>query len=223
MKTKLVINAIAKFISGFIVMALLLFWPASTWKFPGAWRLIFLLFVPMLLLGTVLLFKAPELLEKRLNSKEKEGAQKAVVLLSALIFISGFVLSALDFRFCWCQLPAWLIYVGCALFLLAYGLYGEVMRENAYLSRTVEIQEGQKVIDTGLYGIVRHPMYMAVTVLFLSIPLVLGSAVGILPFLFVPALLAKRIKNEEQLLCEGLPGYIEYTARVKYRLFPYIW
>lgn len=223
MKTKLAINAIAKFISGFIVIALLLFWPASTWKFPGAWRLIFLLFVPMLLLGTVLLFKAPELLEKRLNSKEKEGAQKAVVLLSALIFISGFVLSALDFRFRWCQLPAWLIYVGCALFLLAYGLYGEVMRENAYLSRTVEVQEGQKVIDTGLYGIVRHPMYMAVTVLFLSIPLVLGSAVGILPFLFVPALLAKRIKNEEQLLCEGLPGYIEYTARVKYRLFPYIW
>lgn len=223
MKTKLAIKAITKFISGFIVIALLLFCPAGTWDFPGAWRLIFLLFVPMLLLGIALFFKAPELLEKRLNSREKETSQKEVVLFSALIFISGFVLAALDFRFNWHQLPRWLNGTGCCLFFFSYSLYAEVLRENSYLSRTVEIQEGQKLIDTGLYSIVRHPMYMTVVVLFLSIPLVLGSAVGIFPFLFVPALLVKRIKDEERLLFEELPGYLEYTFRVKYRLFPYIW
>lgn len=169
------------------------------------------------------MLKAPELLEKRLNSKEKENEQKQVVALSFLLFVGGFVVSALDFRFRWSNLPLGIVIAAAVILLISYGLYAEVMRENAYLSRTVEIQENQKVIDTGLYGIVRHPMYFATTLLFLSFPIVLGSLVGFVIFLFYPIVLVKRIKNEEMILENGLPGYKEYKQRVKYRLFPFIW
>ena len=177
----------------------------------------------MLLLGIVLFIKSPELLEKRLNSKEKESEQKQVVSLSLVVFIVGFILSALDYRFGWSKLPMWRVSVGAVVLLISYGLYAEVMRENAYLSRTVEIQREQKVIDTGLYGIVRHPMYFATTLLFLSFPIVLGSWVGFIVFLLLPLLLVKRIKNEEKILEEGLKGYKEYKEKVRYRLFPFIW
>lgn len=223
MKQKLLLAGSLKMISGLLLMGVLLFVPAGSWYYYGAWRLLALLFLPMLPVGLVLYLKAPELLRKRLNSKEQEPEQKKVIALSCLIFIIGFILAGLDFRFRWTQLPLPVVLVGSVLFLIAYGLYLEVMRENAYLSRTVEIQEDQKVIDTGLYGVVRHPMYLAVVVLFLSMPLVLGSAVAILPFLFVPAVLVKRIKNEETVLEDGLPGYREYKEKVKYRMIPFIW
>lgn len=223
MKSKLLLTGLVKIVSGIVLMGLLLFLPAGTWRYPGAWLLLAFLFVPMPVVGVVLIIKAPALLEKRLNTKEREPEQKLVILLSSLIFITGFLLAGLDFRFGWSQLPLIVIMIGSALFLLAYGLYLEVMRENAYLSRTVEIQEGQKIVDTGLYGLVRHPMYLAVDLLFISMPLILGSAAAILPFLFFPAVLIKRIKNEEKLLEEGLPGYREYKNKVKYRLLPYIW
>ncbi len=223
MKSKLLLTGLVKIVSGVVLMGLLLFLPAGTWRYPGAWLLLALLFVPMPVVGVALLIKAPALLEKRLNTKEREPEQKLVILLSSLIFITGFLLAGFDFRFGWSQLPLIVIIIGSALFLLAYGLYLEVMRENAYLSRTVEIQEDQKVVDTGLYGLVRHPMYLAVDLLFISMPLILGSAAAILPFLFFPAVLIKRIKNEEKLLDEGLPGYREYKNKVKYRLLPYIW
>ena len=223
MKSKLLLTGLVKIVSGIVLMGLLLFLPAGTWRYPGAWLLLAFLFVPMPVVGVVLIIKAPALLEKRLNTKEREPEQKLVILLSSLIFITGFLLAGLDFRFGWSQLPLIVIMIGSALFLLAYGLYLEVLRENAYLSRTVEIQKGQKIVDTGLYGLVRHPMYLAVDLLFITMPLILGSAAAILPFLFFPAVLIKRIKNEEKLLEEGLPGYREYKNKVKYRLLPYIW
>ena len=223
MKKGLLRSGIIRMIAGLMLMGALLFLPAGTWRYPGAWRLLALLFLPMPVIGIVLAVKAPELLAKRLNAKEQESEQKQVIVLSALIFILGFVLAGLDFRFGWTQLPLAVVIAGMVLFLLAYGLYLEVMRENAYLSRTVEIQEGQKVIDTGLYGVVRHPMYMAVTILFLSMPLVLGSVIAILPFLGLPAVLVKRIKNEEQVLGAGLPGYREYEKKVAFRMIPFLW
>lgn len=223
MKKGLLRSGIIRMIAGLVLMGALLFLPAGTWCYPGAWRLLALLFLPMPVIGIVLAVKAPELLAKRLNAKEQESEQKQVIVLSALIFILGFVLTGLDFRFGWTQLPLAVVIAGMVLFLLAYGLYLEVMRENAYLSRTVEIQEGQKVIDTGLYGVVRHPMYMAVTILFLSMPLVLGSVIAILPFLGIPAVLVKRIKNEEQVLEAGLPGYREYEKKVAFRMIPFLW
>ncbi len=223
MKKGLLRSGIIRMIAGLVLMGALLFLPAGTWRYPGAWRLLALLFLPMPVIGIVLAVKAPELLAKRLNAKEQESEQKQVIVLSALIFILGFVLAGLDFRFGWTQLPLAVVIAGMVLFLLAYGLYLEVMRENAYLSRTVEIQEGQKVIDTGLYGVVRHPMYMAVTILFLSMPLVLGSVIAILPFLGLPAVLVKRIKNEEQVLEAGLPGYREYEKKVAFRMIPFLW
>lgn len=223
MKKGLLRSGIIRMIAGLVLMGALLFLPAGTWCYPGAWRLLALLFLPMPVIGIVLAVKAPELLAKRLNVKEQESEQKQVIVLSALIFILGFVLAGLDFRFGWTQLPLAVVIAGMVLFLLAYGLYLEVMRENAYLSRTVEIQEGQKVIDTGLYGVVRHPMYMAVTILFLSMPLVLGSVIAILPFLGIPAVLVKRIKNEEQVLEAGLPGYREYEKKVAFRMIPFLW
>lgn len=223
MKKGLLRSGIIRMIAGLVLMGALLFLPAGTWCYPGAWRLLALLFLPMPVIGIVLAVKAPELLAKRLNAKEQESEQKQVIVLSALIFILGFVLAGLDFRFGWTQLPLAVVIAGMVLFLLAYGLYLEVMRENAYLSRTVEIQEGQKVIDTGLYGVVRHPMYMAVTILFLSMPLVLGSVIAILPFLGLPAVLVKRIKNEEQVLEAGLPGYREYEKKVAFRMIPFLW
>jgi protein-S-isoprenylcysteine O-methyltransferase Ste14 len=223
MKTTLIFNGLTKMILGMALIGLLLLLPAGTFYYPSAWILMGLLFVPMLAVGIVLLCKAPELLKKRLNSKEKESEQKIVILLSSLIFVVGFILAGLDFRFEWTQLPLPVIVVGAILFLFSYGIYIEVMRENAYLSRTVEVQENQKVVDTGLYSIVRHPMYMAIIILFFSMPIVLGSAVAILPFLFIPAVLVKRIKNEEEVLEEGLDGYREYKDKVKYRILPYIW
>lgn len=223
MKKGLLRSGIIRMIAGLVLMGALLFLPAGTWCYPGAWRLLALLFLPMPVIGIVLAVKAPELLAKRLNAKEQESEQKQVIVLSALIFILGFVLAGLDFRFGWTKLPLAVVIAGMVLFLLAYGLYLEVMRENAYLSRTVEIQEGQKVIDTGLYGVVRHPMYMAVTILFLSMPLVLGSVIAILPFLGIPAVLVKRIKNEEQVLEAGLPGYREYEKKVAFRMIPFLW
>lgn len=207
MRRKLLLSAISKFIIGLIMISLLLFLPAGTIYYWNGWLFIGLLFIPMFLLGAILLLKAPELLEKRLNNKEKEKEQKQVVALSFLLFVGGFVVSALDFRFRWSNLPLGIVIAAAVILLISYGLYAEVMRENAYLSRTVEIQENQKVIDTGLYGIVRHPMYFATTLLFLSFPIVL----------------VKRIKNEEVILENGLPGYKEYKQRVKYRLFPFIW
>jgi len=202
---------------------MLLFVPAGTWSYWNGWLFICLLFIPMFFLGLILWLKAPELLEKRLKNKEDQKEQKQVVGLSALIFIGGFVIAALDYRFGWSKLPVWLVFFASVLLVISYGLYAEVMRENAYLSRVVEIQENQKLIDTGLYGIVRHPMYFATTLLFLSFPLVLGSIPALVLFLGYPFLLVKRIRNEEVVLEQGLEGYREYQKRVRYRLVPFVW
>lgn len=208
---------------GLLIISLLLFLPAGSIYYWNAWIFMGVLFIPMLAIGIILLIKSPELLAKRLNTKEKEVEQKQVILLSLFMFAGGFIVAALDFRYSWSKLPDGIIITAAVIFLLSYALYAEVMRENAYLSRTVEVQENQKVIDTGLYGVVRHPMYMATTTLFLSIPLILGSVYAFLIFLIYPLLITKRIKNEETVLKEGLDGYIEYTKKVKYRLIPYIW
>lgn len=220
---KLLINALTKFSLGLVLVGALLFIPAGTFNYVGGWLFIALLFVPMLILGIVLFIKAPELLEKRLGAKEKEGAQKGVVAASGLLFVLGFVVAGLDFRYGWSYVPTGVVFISAAVLLISYALYGEIMRENAYLSRTVEVQEGQKVVDTGLYGIVRHPMYAVTVWLFLSIPLVLGSWWSLLCFLpYVPVIVI-RIINEEKVLCEGLEGYADYKKRVKYRLIPLIW
>lgn len=220
---KLLLNALTKFIAGLVLVGLLLFVPAGTFYYFGAWLFMALLFVPMLVLGAVLFFKTPELLKKRLNSKEKESTQKGVVLFSGLVFVGAFVLAGLDFRFGWTKVPLWLTVVASIMLLIGYGLYAEVMRENAYLSRTVEIQDNQKVIDTGLYGIVRHPMYMATVLLYLSIPLVLSSWIAFCVFLLYPVGIVFRIRNEEKVLTEGLPGYVAYKQKVKYRMIPFVW
>lgn len=220
---KLLFRAIAKFAAGLLLVAALLFLPAGTLAYPGGWRFIGLLFVPMLILGAVLFVKSPALLEKRLNAKEKEGAQKGVLALSALLFIAGFVVAGLDHRFGWSSVPPWAIILASAVLLISYALYAEVMRENAYLSRTVEVQEGQQVVDTGLYGIVRHPMYAVTLWLFLSIPVVLGSWWSLLCFAPYIAVIILRIHNEEKVLTRSLPGYAEYKTRVKYRLIPFVW
>ena len=220
---KLLLNALKKFIAGLVLVGLMLFLPAGTMNYSNGWLFILLLFVPMFLLGGWLWVRNPELLAKRLNTNEKEDEQKKVVSLSLILFIVGFIISALDYRFKLTYLPLWVTIIGSVLLLASYGLYAEVMRENTYLSRTVEVQEGQKVIDTGLYGIVSHPMYFATTLLFLSFPLVLVSGIGFVIFLAQPFLLVKRIRNEEEVLEKGLEGYTEYKQKVKYRLFPFIW
>ena len=220
---KLFIHALIKLILGLVLVGLLLFLPAGTLEYSGAWLFLVLLFLPMLGMGVVLLAKAPHLLEKRLNHKEKEKAQRGVVALSGLMFPVGFVLSALDFRFWWSEVPVWLVILSAILFLVGYAMYAEVMRENAYLSRTVEVQEGQQVISTGLYGVVRHPMYFATLLMFLPIPLILGSFWGLIPFAAYPVLIAVRIFDEERVLTEGLEGYAEYKEQVKYRLIPFVW
>ena len=220
---KLVFNGLIKLILGFVLIGALLFLPAGTFNYFGAWLFIAILFVPMLIMGAVMLVKAPTLLEKRLNNKEKEKTQKGVVKLSGLIFVVGFVLSAFDFRYNWSSVPFWLVILSCVLFLFGYILYAEVMRENAYLSRTVEVQENQKVISTGLYGIIRHPMYFATLLMFIPIPLILGSFWGLIVFAFYPIIIVIRILNEEKVLLDGLEGYKEYTQKVKYRLIPFIW
>jgi len=222
-KKKLVVNAIVKYISGLLLTGLLLFLPAGTIRWGGAWLFIGLLFVPMFFLGIVLLAKAPELLAKRLQVKEGENTQKKVIGMSALLFLAGFILSGVDYRLQCTHVPVWLTAAASVILVISYGLYAEVMRENAYLSRTVEVQEGQKVVDTGLYGVVRHPMYAATVLLFLSIPLVLGSFIGFAVFLMYPVMLGIRIRNEEKVLSEGLPGYTEYCRRVRWRMIPFLW
>lgn len=219
---KLLTKAIVKCVMGFLCLGAVLFLPAGTLDYPGAWLLIAILFIPMVFLGVFLYCKAPELLKKRLNSKEENKAQKAVIALSSLLFVAVFVLSGLDFRFGWSHLPLWVVIASAVVFLIGFALYAEVMRENAYLSRTVEVQAGQRVIDTGLYGVVRHPMYFT-TVLFLAMPLVLGSFFAFLLMLIgYPPILACRIRDEEKALADGLPGYRAYMDKVKYRLFPLI-
>ncbi len=223
MKYSLWLQALVKFLAGVILVGLLIFLPAGTLAYWNGWLLMGLLFIPMCIAGAVMLVKSPNLLKSRLNGKEKETEQKLVVLVSSALFLAGFILSGLTFRFGWMPLPTWTIIVASAAFLFGYGLYAEVLRENAYLSRTIGVQEGQKVVSTGLYGVVRHPMYLATIVMFLSIPLVLGSLIAFFVFLPYPLVLVFRIRNEEQVLEEQLDGYTEYQQRIKYRLIPFIW
>lgn len=223
MTRELFCQAILKFFSGVLLVGLLLFLPAGTLDWPGAWLFMGLLFVPMFLAGLVMMCKAPELLRRRLRGKEKQGEQQLVVGLSGLMFLLGFGAAGLNFRYGWFVLPQAATWVGAVLFLPAYLLYAEVLRENAYLSRTVEVQRGQKVIDTGLYGVVRHPMYAATLVLFLSMPLMLGSPVSEGIFLVYPLLLAKRIRNEEEVLERELEGYTAYKEKVRYKMIPFVW
>ena len=223
MTKKLFFQAIAKFLLGIILVGLLVFWPAGSFNFVGGWIFMGILFVPMFIAGIVMMFKNPYLLEKRLDAKEKEADQSLVVKLSGLMFLVGFVVAGLNYRFGWHVLPKSVMITASIIFLVAYALYAEVLRENTYLSRTIEVQENQKVIDTGLYGIVRHPMYSVTLLLFLSMPLVLGSVYSFVIFLVYPFIIAKRIKGEEELLERELEGYKEYKQKVKYRLIPFIW
>ncbi len=223
MDKKLFAQAIAKFAAGFLLVGLLLFLPAGTLSYWNGWFFMGILFVPMFAAGIIMLHRNPALLRSRLDAKEKEAAQKTVVALSGLVFITGFLLCGLSFRFGWLLLPRWLSIAAGAVFLAAYAMYGEVLRENTYLSRTIGVQEGQKVIDTGLYALVRHPMYTTTVFLFLAMPLVLGSLLSFLVFLAYPFILVKRIRNEEEVLEQDLPGYREYKNKVKYRLIPYVW
>lgn len=223
MNKKLFANAIVKFLSGIVLVALPLFLSAGSFAYWNAWLLIGILFIPMFIAGIILMKKNPYLLEKRLDVKEKQSQQKTVIALSGIMFLSGFIVAGLDFRFQWIKIPEWTAIIGAVLFLIAYGLYAEVLRENTYLSRTIEVQENQKVIDTGLYGIVRHPMYAVTVILFLSMPIVLGSLIAFIIFLTYPFIIAGRIINEEKVLEEGLAGYSEYKKKVKYRLIPFIW
>ncbi len=223
MKNNLFLQALKKVIAGFVAIGVLLFLPAGTFHYWNAWLFVAVLFVPMLFLGIVMLFKSPKLLEKRLDAKEKVNEQKWVVALSGIMFIAAFVVAGLNFRFSWHSLPDYVICIGVAAFLLSYLIYAEVMRENAFLSRTIEIQENQKVIDTGLYGVVRHPMYSATLIMFLSIPLILGSIISFAIMLAYIPIIAVRMNNEEKVLEEGLIGYKEYKQKVRYKVIPFIW
>ena len=220
---KLFFQALTKFLLGVIIFGLLIFLPAGSFHYWQGWLMMGVLFLPMFVAGLILMVKNPDLLRKRLNAKEEEKEQKAVVALSGGMFVAAFVVAGLNWRFQWLVLPKWAVWLAAALFLFGYVLYGIVLRENTYLSRTIEVQEDQKVIDTGLYGIVRHPMYTATIILFLSMPLVLASPISFLIMLFYIPLIAKRIRNEEAVLEEGLKGYREYKQRVKYKVLPYIW
>ena len=223
MKTVLKAEAFTKFLSGLVLMGVLLFLPAGTFAYWQAWLLIGILFVPMFFAGLVMMKKRPDLLQRRLRDREEQNAQKAVIFLSGLMFLAAFIIAGLNFRFRWIVLPAWVSFAAAAVFLIGYVLYAEVLRENVWLSRTVEVQENQKVIDTGLYGIVRHPMYLSTLLLFLSMPLVLGSVISFGIMLFYIPLIAGRIRNEEQVLEAGLEGYRQYRQRVKYKVIPFIW
>lgn len=223
MSLKLFFNAFAKFLCGVLLMVGLIFLPAGTWGYSNGWLLMGLLFVPMLIVGIVLFLSKPELLKKRLTSKETRKEQGLVVKLSGLMFLIGFILSGLGIRLGWFVLPISVSVVASVIFLLGYGMYAEVLRENAYLSRTIEVQEGQKVVDTGLYGVVRHPMYAATILMFLTMPLILGSVYALVVFFAYPLLMVLRIQGEETLLEKELDGYRDYKQRVKYRLIPYIW
>ena len=220
---KLFISVLIKFLIGLLLVGLLIFLPAGTLAYPGGLLFLCLLFVPMLIMGIVMLARARDLLAKRLDAKEKQAAQKGVQSLAGLVFMAGFVLAGLDFRFGWSDVPLPVVIAASVIFLIGYGLYAEVMRENAYLSRTVKVEEGQTVISTGLYGIVRHPMYLASVLMFLSIPLVMGSWYALIPFAFYPVLMVVRILDEEKLLTAELSGYEEYKRKVKYRMIPFIW
>lgn len=223
MENNLLTQALAKIFLGVIILWILIFLPAWSLHYWQGWLLMGILFVPMFVAGLVMLAKNPDLLRKRLNAKEQEAEQKTVVKLSGLLFITAFVVAGLNWRFGWWVLPDWAVWVAAGLFLASYLLYAEALRENTFLSRTIEVQENQKVIDTGLYGIVRHPMYMATTILFLAMPLVLASPFSFLIMLGYIPVIAKRIKNEEKVLEEGLVGYAEYKKKVKYRILPFIW
>lgn len=223
MTAKLFVQAIGKFLFGLVLIALLLFLPAWSLQYWNGWLFLGILFVPMFIAGIVMMFKNPELLKKRLNAKEEELEQKTVITLSGLMFLAAFIVAGLNFRFQWIVLPAWAVWIGVGVFLAAYLMYAEVLRENTYLSRTVEVQENQKVIDTGLYGIVRHPMYSATLFLFLSMGIVLGSPISVAILLLYIPIIALRMKNEEQVLEKGLDGYKAYKTRVKYKVIPFIW
>ncbi len=223
MNSKLFTQAIIKVISGVILIGVLLFVPAGSFSYWNGWLLMSVLFVPMIVAGFVMMKLSPQLLQKRLNAKEEQSEQKTVIVLSALMFLAAFIVAGLNFRFGWTILPNWIVYAATAVFLLGYMLYAEVLKENAYLSRTVEVQQNQKVIDTGLYGIVRHPMYMSTFLLFLSMPLILGSVISFVIMLAYIPIIAKRIRNEERVLEEGLEGYSDYKKKVKYKVIPLIW
>ena len=220
---KLFISAISKLVIGLGAIATLLFAPAGTFAFPGAWRLLMLLFIPMIIMGVALLIWAPETLSRRLRSKEERVKQKGVVALSGILFVASFILAGLDFRFGWSSLPHWVVWTSSIVFLLSYGMYAEVMRENEWLSRSIEVMEGQKVVSTGLYGIVRHPMYTATILMFLAMPLVMGSWWAFLVMVPYVVAIVTRIKDEETLLTKELEGYQEYKEKVRWKLMPYIW
>ena len=220
---KLFISAISKLTIGLGAVATLLFVPAGTFAFPGAWRLLMLLFIPMIILGVALLIWAPETLSRRLRSKEERVKQKGVVALSGLLFVASFILAGLDFRFGWSEVPCWVIWTASSIFVISYAMYAEVMRENEWLSRSIEVMEGQKVISTGLYGIVRHPMYTATIAMFLAMPLVMGSWWAFLVMIPYVLVITARIKDEEILLTKELEGYLEYKEKVRWKLIPYVW
>ena len=223
MDVKLFSQAIAKFLGGLLIVGLLLFLPAGTFSYWQGWLLIGILFIPMFIAGLIMMKKSPDLLRKRLDVKEQQAEQKTVIALSGVTFLAAFVVAGMNFRFQWIMLPTWVSWAAAVVFLLAYALYAEVLRENVWLSRTIEVQENQKVIDTGLYGIVRHPMYMSTLLLFLSMPLVLGSVLSFIIMLAYIPIIAKRIRNEEKVLEDGLAGYAEYMKRVRYKVIPFVW
>ena len=223
MNIKLFLQAIIKFLLGVLIIGILLFIPAGTIEYWNAWLFMGLLFIPMFIVGIIMMIKNPDLLRKRLNAKENEKTQKIVIVISGIMFILGFICAGLNFRYSWINLPNVVIIISSIVFVIAYILYGEVLRENAYLSRTIEVQENQKVIDTGLYRIVRHPMYAVTLLLFLLIPLILGSIISFFIFLIYPIIIAKRIKNEEEVLEKNLEGYKEYKNKIKYKMIPFIW
>ncbi len=223
MNRELFIKAITRFFAGLVIVGLLLLLPAGTFRYPQGWLLLSILFIPMFIAGLVMMKKNPELLKKRLNAKEKETEQKEVILFSGIMFLAAFVSAGLSFRFGWLMLPFPVSIIFSIVFLAAYALYAEVLRENTYLSRTIEVQEDQKVIDSGLYGVVRHPMYMATVFLFFAMPLVLGSVISFVIMLCYIPIIIKRIRNEEQVLTKDLQGYEAYRKKVKYRLIPFIW
>ncbi len=223
MDKRLFIQAITKYILGIILVGALIFIPAGTFDYWNGWLFMGILFIPMFIAGIVMMIKSPELLKRRLNAKETEKEQKDVILFSGIMFLAGFIVAGLNYRFGWIELPSIVPIISAVIFLIAYTLYAEVLRENEYLSRTIEVSENQKVVDTGLYGVVRHPMYAVTILLFLSMPLVLGSVISFIIFLVYPILIAKRIKNEEAVLEKDLSGYSEYKKKVKYRIIPFIW
>ena len=223
MDIKLFLQAIIKYVFGVLIVGGLLFIPVNSFDYWNGWLFMGLLFIPMFIAGIILMIKNPELLRKRLNAKEKESEQKQIVLFSGLMFLSGFIIAGLNYRYKWIEIPSIVVIISSILFLIAYILYAEVLRENTYLSRTIEVQENQKVIDTGLYGIVRHPMYAVTILLFLTMPLILGSIISFIIFLIYPIIIGKRIKNEEKVLEKDLKGYAEYKKKVKYKVIPFVW